>query len=404
MDSTILNQLDPKALGQRLQEARKARGFTQQQIAEKIGVARTTVIAIEKGERRIAASELLALCQEYGRSPSDFVRSAPGHESFLPQFRMVRGKEEEMEDALLAAAQELELHARNYLDLERMLSQPLPKNYPAPLDLDRIISDVEQAAEDLAVRERNRLGFGDGPVTNLRARLESEVGLRIFCFAMEPKVAGLFGYSDELGGCIALNASHPAERRRWSLAHEYGHFLATRYRADISYLSHSGGKSVAERFVDHFAKLFLMPTSGLNRTFSEMRQAGQTITLASICTLASHFEVSFQALVLRLEELRRIKAGTWEMLIAQRFRVGDAKRSLGLEQSTSKEVCFSERYQSLALLAYEQGLLTEDELSEKLRQPRVLVREFVNAYRRRLFEEDDGSFQQLNLPLSTEVA
>ena len=51
MDSLILNQLDPKALGQRLQEARKARGFTQQQIADKLGVARTTLIAIEKGER-----------------------------------------------------------------------------------------------------------------------------------------------------------------------------------------------------------------------------------------------------------------------------------------------------------------------------------------------------------------
>lgn len=129
---------------------------------------------------------------------------------------------------------------------------------------------------------------------------------------MEPKIAGLFGYSDELGGCIALNSRHPAERRRWSLAHEYGHFLATRFRADINYLSHAGGKSVAERFVDHFAKHFLMPTTGLNRAFSEMRLAGQTITLASICTLASHFQISFQALVLRLEELKRIKAGTWE--------------------------------------------------------------------------------------------
>ena len=92
------------------------------------------------------------------------------------------------------------------------------------------------------------------------------------------------------------------------------------------------------------------------------------------------------------------------MLIEQRFRVGDVRRSLGMEESEVKEGCFSERYQSLALLAHEKGILSEDELSEKLGQPRVSVRDFVNVYRRRLFAEDDGTLQPLDLSLSIEVA
>ena len=48
------------------------------------------------------------------------------------------------------------------------------------------------------------------------------------------RIAGLFAYTDELGGCVAVNARHPRERRRWTLAHEYGHFLTTRYQSEIS--------------------------------------------------------------------------------------------------------------------------------------------------------------------------
>ena len=44
--------LDPRALGRRLQEARKARGLTQQDAAESLAVARTTITAIEKGDRQ----------------------------------------------------------------------------------------------------------------------------------------------------------------------------------------------------------------------------------------------------------------------------------------------------------------------------------------------------------------
>jgi DNA-binding XRE family transcriptional regulator len=48
----ILNTIDPQTLGARLQEARKARGLTQDTVAATMEMARTTVVAIEKGERR----------------------------------------------------------------------------------------------------------------------------------------------------------------------------------------------------------------------------------------------------------------------------------------------------------------------------------------------------------------
>ena len=65
MEKRILQQFDPKILGGRLQEARKACGFTQQAVADHLGMARTTLVAIEKGERRVTPDELIKLAAFY---------------------------------------------------------------------------------------------------------------------------------------------------------------------------------------------------------------------------------------------------------------------------------------------------------------------------------------------------
>ena len=94
----------------------------------------------------------------------------------------------------------------------------------------------EDAAEDVASAERNRLGLGDGPVLNLREVLEDDVSIRVFSIDLPSRVAGLFAYTEDLGGCIAVNGRHPQERRRWSMVHEYGHFLTSRFQSEISIL------------------------------------------------------------------------------------------------------------------------------------------------------------------------
>ena len=65
MQQHVLETIDPRGLGQRLQEARKARGITQQDVADSLSVARTTITALEKGERRIRPDELIQLAKLY---------------------------------------------------------------------------------------------------------------------------------------------------------------------------------------------------------------------------------------------------------------------------------------------------------------------------------------------------
>ena len=56
-----LDHLDPTVMGQRLADARKARGVTQDDAAKRIGCSRPTLIAIEKGTRAAKPDEIVAL-------------------------------------------------------------------------------------------------------------------------------------------------------------------------------------------------------------------------------------------------------------------------------------------------------------------------------------------------------
>src|SRR6266581_1493815 len=75
-------------LGRRLQAARQEKGVTQADAAATLGMARTTLVAIEKGDRRVRPNELVALAQLYGRQVNELLRSTPPNEALSAQFRL----------------------------------------------------------------------------------------------------------------------------------------------------------------------------------------------------------------------------------------------------------------------------------------------------------------------------
>lgn len=373
----ILDALDPRQLGEALQKARQQRGLTQAQAAEVIGVARTTLTAIEKGERRIREGELLQLASAYGRSVSDFVRSRPPFESFVPQYRgpqLALVGDPSVMDKVVA---ELEEMSRLYVELETLTENPLIKNYPPLYSVSGLAPEV--AAEMIATRERQRLGLGDGSLPRLRELLEQDVGLRIFYLPMPttPNFSAVYSYTESMGGCIAINRAHPEERRRWSLSHEYAHFLAHRYQPEVSIDGEFQRKPENERFADSFANHFLMPTTGLTRRFHDLARATGRVTPADLCALAHFYGVSMAAMSYRLEELNLLPAGTWDRIHASGFKVREAQQQLGLPPLDGYHAMLPMRYQYLAVSAYDQEELSEGQLARFLRVSRVQARDIV---------------------------
>ena len=383
-----LEQVDPRTLGLRLQEARKAAGLTQQDVADQIGMARTTVVAIEKGERRIVPHELLQLAPLYGRSVSSLVSKRIITESLVTQFRAAQ---RETGPGFDQATEELQKRAEDYIELERIAGVPSANRFPPEYDTKGGAPD--RIAEDVATAERNRLGMGDGPIGNLRDRLETDVGIRVFYFPMVSRIAGVFGYNDVLGACVGVNSNHPRDRRNWTLAHEYGHFLMTRYQVEVTVLTIDKKLVGKERLADSFAKYFLMPASGLNRRFTEIHRATERgVTLADVCNLANLYQVSVQALVLRLEELSRLPSGIWERLRSEGFKVQQAQKLLGIDANPQMLEHLPRRYVALAVEAFRSGQLSEGQLTRYLHTDRVSVRALMESLLKAIHVENGGEF------------
>lgn len=392
----LSDQIDPTVLGASLRAARKAAGLTQQAVATELGLARTTVVAIEKGARAVRAGDIVRFADLYQRPVPELVGRRQTTGGFEAQFRAQQSHSPIPRTEFARAVYELQTLAESYFDLESLLDEHEQRQFPPEYASEGV--SFRHAGAGIAANERNRLSLGDGPLGNLRDRLEADSGLRIFHFDMPSKLAGLFVFHKKLGPCVAINANHPTERRHWTLAHEYGHFLMHRFRADATVLDTRCLKARRERLADTFAEHFLMPSAGLNSRFSEIKRNSQRgVTVADLVRLAHLYRVSFQAMVIRLETLRRIPLGTWNRLKADRFKTREAQRILGLNVQIAIENRFPRRYVSLAVQAYRKALLSEEQLARLLRTHRIETRLVVERYERSIHGEDDGKFLVLQL-------
>ena len=405
MNRILVDVIPPPSLGRRLQEARKARGLTQQEVADSLGFARTTVTALEKGERRIRSSELIQMARLYGRPVGDIVGKKEPVSDFAVQFRAAVAKldSREFQDELKHGVESFQRLCEDYLHLERLNETPLSRSYPPEYPTEG--TSPERAAEDVASAERHRLALGDGPLRNLRDALENDVGLRVFSIELPARVAGMFSYTEELGGCIAVNARHPLERQQGSLAHEYGHFLTSRFQSEVSMLGGHGRSRAGERYADAFARCLLMPAAGLRRRFNELSRAVDgRITVAEICRMAHYYFISVEAMMLRLEELRLLPGGSWERLRDRGFKVQEAQEQLGLSPHLRDERVLPLRYQYLAALAYEKEELTEGELTRILRVDRVAARQLVQELTQSSHLQEEGQVDSFFIDLARSVS
>ena len=395
-DPQILDSLNPQELGGELSRARKRRGLTQEEAAKVIEVARTTITAIEKGDRKIRSGELIKLARAYGQQVSDFVRPRPIVEPFVPriQFRGPFGRTELDDKDVEPFIESFEELCRDYLELEQLTQSPHSRRYPPEAPLPR--SNMGRAAESLAQEERNRLGLGDGPIAFLRDVLEQEVGLRVFFIDMPSRFSEMYICDDTVGGCIAINRNHPEERRRWSMAHAYAHFLTSRSHSVISTQSSGGVRtSDAERFGDLFPSPFLMPTAGLLRRVTEIRDAAKDkLPISDVFRVAHRFGVSPQAMVRRLEDLRLLPSGTWDGL-SERVSVRNAQERLGLTAIAGRDELLPVRYRQLAFFAYDEGLISEGRLARFLRVDKLEARRLIQEQENQELQLSDATEQQV---------
>jgi Zn-dependent peptidase ImmA (M78 family)/DNA-binding XRE family transcriptional regulator len=379
MTSTHLDQMSPVEVGERLRIARENADITQADAAASIDVARTTLIAIEQGQRRVRLNELQKLSKLYGTTVNALVRHEAIHVDLAPRFRKLPKSKDEAANEAVQLMSDL---AKAEVELENLLGVKRVRNYPPERPIVR--GDVRTQAEQDALELRQRLGLGIGPVPEIVILLEMELGMRVYVRRFDGRISGLFAYDDALGPCMLLNANHPRDRRAQTAAHECGHFISTRREPEILNKDEEEN-SREERYANAFGRAFLTPARGVMQKFQEVTAGSDKLTRRHVIVLAHFFGVSREAMVRRLEELKLTKTGTWDWFEAngritdeqERQVLGDLR--IPDTQKVEADRPTTLRLNLLAAEAYRQELLSESQLARLLRLDRIELREILDG-------------------------
>jgi Zn-dependent peptidase ImmA (M78 family)/transcriptional regulator with XRE-family HTH domain len=388
--NTSFDHLSDQELGERLRKARENAKLKQAEAAYKLGMARTTLISIEQGQRRARFEEVRQLARIYGLSLNALLREEAVHLDLAPKFRKHFGKEDKaVEDAarLLADLAQAEVELENLLGVKRV------RNYPP----ERVIlpGDVRAQAEQDATELRQWLGLGLAPITDIVTLLELELGVRVYIRRFDGRISGLFAYDEAIGACILLNANHPRERRTQTGAHEMGHLVSTRRQPEVLERDKTEN-SREERYATAFGVVFLTPARAVMQKFKEVTAGSEKLTRRHVIILAHAFGVSREAMVRRLEDLHLTKEGTWDWFETYGGITDDqARQVLGDLSAYDAHKADADRPTSLrlALLAEEasrQGLLSEGQLARMLHLDRVELRKMFDGLQVEGSETDEA--------------
>lgn len=383
-------ELKPDVIGERLRLARGEAGLTQGEAAAEISAARTTLIAIEKGQRRIRTAELQKLANLYNTTANSILRNEAVHIDLVPRFRKQIQKDNA---ASQEATQSLSDLVKAEVELEEILGIKRVRNYPPERPL--LAGDVRIQAENDALELRHWLGLGIAPIPDLTTLLELDLGIRIFIWPIDSKISGLFAYDEAVGACMLLNARHPRERRNQSGAHELGHFVSSRGTPEIL-RNHETVNSRAERYANVFGRAFLTPARAVLSKFNEITAGSSHLSRRHVIVLAHTFGVSREAMVRRLEELELTKQGSWEWFKVNGGITNHQARQVLGERISSDVDRFSSgqptslRIGLLAAEAWVQELMSEGQLADLLHLGYISLRELLDAFTN-VDNEEDGS-------------
>ena len=279
--------------GNRVKQARELCGWTQKELAARVGIKQPTLAQIENGigsaSARIVQSvaELTDFQEEFFERP-DTVEFSLGSLLFRAHAAATARQRTE---AYRHAQLMFEIHQRLAVDVTTL-----------PVQIPKLREDAITAARIARVE----LGISpDKPIPYLvnSAERNGAVVLAIPVELEKRDAFSLWAGDERKAPVIAVSSGKPGDRTHWNMAHELGHLVL-----------HNPAEGILkdlDRDADRFAAEFLMPETAMREEISN------PVTLENIARLKLRWKVAMQALIRRAFELKIVTERQYRYLFEQ---------------------------------------------------------------------------------------
>lgn len=336
-------------IGTRARALRREHKLTQEELADALGFNdRQTISAIENGERRVTAEELLRLAEVLDVPLESFTDpfQLSGEGAF--SWRCANDTEaEQLEDY----QQRTERWVAAFRFLAPEVGRPL-KLVRRKLGLPRSASyENAMLAGEQFVQE---FKLGDKPALRLIETMEKKLGMLVLAVDTRPRdgISGAACHLPDLD--TALIARHePAGRRHFTLAHELFHLLTWDTMPPL-HREAADAPSVrrAEQLADNFAGAVLMPAATLRRRghWDELRQSD---LIRQINDAADELHVTADAMRWRLVSLGLLGKSAAQGLPEQALRRNGRRK-----KNAPPPALFSKPFMSVIERAIKRGRIS----------------------------------------------
>lgn len=291
------NRFNPEML----QLARQFRGLSQIALAKGTGITQGFLSKIENGLIEPGADTLNTLSATLSFPQSYFFNQdrVYGLPISVHAYRKKASVPQKTLDAIQA---EMNLRVIHYRKLLRSVDIAQELELPH-LDVEQYGGDTEEIASLV----RRTWMMPNGPVKNLIDYVERAGVLVFICDFPSGKVDGVTMAVKGMPPCIFLSKNQPADRMRFSLAHELGHLVM-----------HRQPRPSMEDEANTFAAALLMPRRDI---YFELKNA----SIKSIAALKPVWKVSMAALLVRAATLGAItttqSSYLWRQLSSMGYRL-----------------------------------------------------------------------------------
>jgi len=346
--------MDQQTLANRLKTARERVGLSVVEAAKRLGyTSYQTLSNIEKGERKVKASELNLFARVYFCSLDSLL-----NEAFQEKTMVLLWRKAPEGDARKELESAITYRCEQYRSLERLLGY---ESAGEQQFFDIRINDISTPGkiDSLAGNTWRLLELGSRPALTLKNILEQTYGVKFIYQPLASISSAASTVHPDFGPVIVINSDEAPWRRNYDLAHELFHLITWK----IIPAEELNGDYLAEieRKAERFASALLLPEAEVRKAIDKAMENQETLTYADAVDIARDFGVSTVALLYRLSAIGCIEWETVRKLAGDESltRLDKKKR---IDDWGDRPV--SDRFHSLAVKCLRKGLLSRGKFAE----------------------------------------